>query len=190
MHAFDFVLLLFSFVFALALTHLLSRVGTLLLARKRTRFSALQTAVIVNAVVLLYVNWLALWYLHGIKDWDIASITVFFAFALSTFFFCAAAAPEVPAEGQVDLEAFYWDNYRLFYGFIFLQTVLAMLTNFVFLKTSDPSLFWKTNLGTLPFFLPVILAVFVSRRWAQWASAMGLLSLSVWWLITFSGDLS
>ena len=38
MGAFDHVMVLLSFVFALALTHLLSRVGSLMLARKRVRF--------------------------------------------------------------------------------------------------------------------------------------------------------
>jgi hypothetical protein len=189
MVAFDFVLLLLSFVFALALTHLLSRVGSLLLARKQTHFSALQTLVIVNAVVLTYVNWLALWYLRGIKEWDLPSITVFFAFALSTFFFCAAAAPDVTANEPADLEQFYWENYRLFYGFIVLQTVVALLTNFVFLKTPFPALFFWTNIDTLPFFLPPVLALTFSRRWAQWVAGLGLLALSVWWLITFSSTL-
>jgi hypothetical protein len=116
MRAFDHVLILYSFVFALALTHLLSRVGSLMLARKRVRFSALHAFMVVNAVVLVFVNWLALWFVHDVQEWDLFSITIYFLFALSTFFFCAAAAPEASFEGTVDLEAFYWENYRLFYG--------------------------------------------------------------------------
>ena len=189
MPAFDFVLLLLSFVFALALTHVLSRVGSLLLARKRTRFSALQSLVIMNAVVLVYVNWLALWLLRGIRDWDLLSITIFFVFAVCTYSFCVAAVPDVPTEGPVDLEQFYRENYRLFYGFIVLQDVAALLTNFVFLKTSDPTLFLRTNLDTLPFFLPPALAVAVAGRWAQWAAGLSLLGLSIWWLLTFSSTL-
>ena len=42
------------------------------------------------------------------------SIVIYFLFALASLFFCAAAAPEVPYEGTIDLEAFYWENYRLF----------------------------------------------------------------------------
>jgi hypothetical protein len=51
MGKFDFILLLLSFVFALALAHLLSRVGAMLLARERVRFSGLLTVAILNALV-------------------------------------------------------------------------------------------------------------------------------------------
>src|SRR5262249_3764530 len=115
MAAFDHILVLFSFVFALALTHLLSRVGALLLARRRVRFSALHTLVMLNAVGWVYANWLLLWDLHGIRNWDIVSITIWFAFAISNYFICVAAAPDVEPAGPIDMEQFYWDNRGLFY---------------------------------------------------------------------------
>jgi hypothetical protein len=149
MAAFDHILLLFSFVFALALTHLLSRVGTLLLARKRVKFSALHALEIINAVGWVYANWLLLWDLHGIKNWDLLSITIWFAFA----------------------------------------TALGIATNTVFLKTSDPSLFLKANVGTVPDFAPPILALVVSARWAQWVAGVAILVLTIWWMIAFSGNL-
>jgi hypothetical protein len=39
MHAFDFILVLFSFVYAAAVTHLLSTAGELIIAAKRIRLS-------------------------------------------------------------------------------------------------------------------------------------------------------
>src|SRR5581483_9228360 len=65
MGAFDHVLVLLSFVFALALTHLLSRVGGLVVARKRVRFSPLLALAIVNAVAFVFENWLMLWTVRG-----------------------------------------------------------------------------------------------------------------------------
>lgn len=188
MQPFEHVLTLYSFVFALALTHLLSRVGSLMLARKRVRFSGLQAFMVVNAIVLVFVNWLALWFVHDIQEWDLFSIAIYFLFALCSYFFCAAAAPEVPFEGTIDLEEFYWENYRLFYGLIALQTVVAMLTSIPLLK-SHWSLFLWTNIDSLPFFLPLLLAVLVRARAAQWMSATGFSALSLWWLITFNSSL-
>src|ERR1700688_4057774 len=172
MRPFDHVLILYSFVFALALTHLLSRVGSLMLARRRVRFSALQAFMVVNAIVVVFVNWLALWFVHNIPDWDLYSIAIYFLFALCSYFFCAAAAPEVPFEGTIDLEEFYWENYRLFYGLIALQTVVAMLTSVPLMK-SHWSLFLWTIIDSLPFFLPLILATLIRTRGAQWTSAIG-----------------
>jgi hypothetical protein len=93
MRPFDHVLILYSFVFALALTHLLSRVGSLMLARKRVRLSGLQAFMVVNAIVLVFVNWLALWFVHDIPEWNLFSIAIYFLFALCSYFFCAAAIP-------------------------------------------------------------------------------------------------
>ena len=39
MHAFDFILVLFSFVYAAAVTHVLSTAGEIIIASKRTRLS-------------------------------------------------------------------------------------------------------------------------------------------------------
>lgn len=188
MRPFDHVLLLYSFVFALALTHLLSRVGSLMLARKRVRLSGLQAFMVVNAIALVFVNWLALWFVHDIREWDLYSIAIYFLFALCSYFFCAAAAPEVPFEGTIDLEEFYWENYRLFYGLIVVQTVVAMLTSVPLLKPHRALFLW-TNIDSLPFFLPPILATLVRARWAQWTSALGSSALLLWWLITFNSTL-
>src|SRR5277367_3659009 len=103
MGAFDHVVLLLSFVYALALTHLLSRVGALVLARKRVKFSGLQALVIINAIVQVYLNWLALWDVRGVKDWDLLDITLLFAISLVNYFVCAAAAPEGELEGRIDM---------------------------------------------------------------------------------------
>ncbi len=189
MGAFDHILLLFSFVFALALTHLLSRVGALLLARKRVRFSALHTLEIVNAIGWVYANWLLLWDLHGIRNWDLVSVTIWFAFAVSNYFICVAAAPDIEPAGPIDMEKFYWDNRKLFYALMLLATVVAMATNVSFLKTSDPSLFLKANLDTAPNFIPPVLALAVSARWAQWVAGLAILGLTIWWLVGFSGSL-
>jgi hypothetical protein len=188
MRPFDHVLLLYSFVFALALTHLLSRVGSAMLARRRVRFSGLQAFMVVNAIMLVFVNWLALWFVHDIQVWDLYSIVIYFLFGLASYFFCAAAAPEVPFEGTIDLDEFYWENYRLFYGLIALQTVVAMLSSVPLLKPHW-SLFVWTNIDSLPFFLPLILATLVRARWAQWTSAAGFFTMSLWWLITFNSTM-
>jgi len=63
-----------------------------------------------------------------------------------------------------------------------------MLTSVPLLKTNW-SLFVWTNIDSLPFFIPPVLAITVRRAWAQWASALGFLALSSWWLITFNSSL-
>jgi hypothetical protein len=185
--AYDHIMVLLSFVYALAIAHLLSRVGALLLARKRVRFSGLQALAMFNAGSQPFLNWLVSRNTHGVAVWSLADITLSFLFAVTNFLVCAAAAPEMPAEGPVDLEAFYWENRRLFWGLLLLMFVAALAANLALLKMSEPNLFVQATLLTLPFFLPSLLAITVRARWAQWAAGLGLAALSIGWGIIFTG---
>jgi hypothetical protein len=188
MAAFDHVVLLFSFVFGLALAHLLSRLGSLTLARRRVRFSPLQGLMALNAVLTVFLNWLMLFDMHAVKDWDILTIAIWFAVALSNFFICAAAAPDPVEDKAIDLDVFYHDHYRLFYGMVLFSEALYIVANFDFIKV-DPNLMLQTQLATIPFFVPPVLAIAVPKRWAQWSAGLGLLALNIWWTLTFSSAL-
>ncbi len=190
MGSFDFVLILLSFVYALALGHLLSRVGGLLIARERVRFSGLLALAIVNAVAQVYIDWLAMWDYRGVGEWDLYTVTLFFASSLVLFLMCAAVSPETPPdEKPIDMEAFYWKNRRLFYGLYLILLLVFMAMSLVHLRTPNPELALQQGLGNLPYVLISLLAIFVSTRWAQWLAGIALLVLTIAWPILFSGVL-
>jgi len=54
MSAFEHVTTLLSFVYALALTHLLARIAELIVARERVKFSGLLAVGMADAVVLVF----------------------------------------------------------------------------------------------------------------------------------------
>src|SRR5581483_11957978 len=110
MSAFEHVTALFSFVYALALTHLLARIAELIVARERVRFSGLLAVGMANAVVLVFANWLSLW--------DLRSIVIQFLFAVVIFLICALVGPKVPEEDAIDLEDFFWRQRPYLYGAI------------------------------------------------------------------------
>jgi hypothetical protein len=99
---------LLSFVYALALTHLLARIAKLIVARDRVRFSGLLALGMVNAVILVFSNWLSIWDLRSLKSWDLLSITVQFLFAIVIFLICVLVGPKAHDEGTIDLEDFFW----------------------------------------------------------------------------------
>ncbi len=47
-----------------------------------------------------------------------------------------------------------------------------------------------TDLLTLPFFAPCLLALAVKARWAQWIASLALLALSIMWLVVFNSGLT
>ena len=60
MSAFEHVTALWSFVYALALTHLLARIAEFIVARDRVRFSGLLALGMDNAILLVFADWLSL----------------------------------------------------------------------------------------------------------------------------------
>jgi hypothetical protein len=190
MSAFEHVTALLSFVYALALTHLLARIAELIVARERVKFSGLLALGMVNAVLLVFVNWLALWDLRSVTNWDIASVAIQFLFAVSVYVVCALVGPKAPDDGVIDLEDFFWRQRTYFYGAIIVCLVLALLANLDFLKTPNTALLVKENLGTIALLIPAALGLLSRNRVVQWAAGFCFLALIVGFAIVFSGSLS
>jgi hypothetical protein len=189
MGAFDHVLVLLSFVYALALTHLLSRIGALILGRERVRFSGLLAICMAIAILMVFANWLSLWDLRGMHDWDLFSVTMQFAFAVAIYFVCALAAPEAGGEERIDMEAFYWRNRRLFYAVLLVCLFISLIINAEFLKTPNTALFVQENATVLPMIVAVGLPLTLQARWAQWLGGIGMIVLIVAFTVLFSSSL-
>src|SRR5215216_6900870 len=129
MTAFEHVTALFSFVYALALTHLLARI--------RVKFSGLLALGMINAIVVVFANWLSLWDLHVITSWNLASITVQFLFAVNVFLICVLVGPKAHEDGAFDLEDFFWRQRPYFYGALVVCAVLSLFANLEYLKTAN-----------------------------------------------------
>lgn len=190
MTAFEHVTALFSFVYALALTHLLARIAELIVARERVRFSGLLALGMTNAVLLVFANWLSIWDLRSIKNWDLASITIQFLFAISVFVTCVLVGPKAPEQDAIDLEDFFWRQRPYFYAAVVACVVLSLFANLAFLKTSNAALFIKENLTNLPMLIPTVVALVSRRRWIQWAAGLAFLAMMIGYTVAFCSTLS
>ena len=160
-----------------------------MLARERVRFSALLSVAAVNAVLFVFANWLSLWDLRSMRDWDLFSVTTQFLFAIGIYFVCILAAPEAPDEKPIDMEAFYWRNRRLFYGTLMYCVLLSMVINAEFLKTANASLFFEENAIVLPMMPAVALPLILRARWAQWTGGVTFLLMLITFTVLFSSTL-
>ena len=171
MAAFEHVITLVSFVYAFALTYLLARIVALFDVRVRVEFSGLHAFMVVNAVLLVFINWLALWPFHTVVVWDFASIADNFCLAIVVFFTCAIAAPRA-SEGPIDLEGYYQHACKPYYWLIIVGNAVAALGNLDFLKSTDPTQFWTWTVASIAVTIPPVLALVIAARWAQWAAAV------------------
>jgi len=186
--AFELVLVLLSFVYALALTHVLSRIGALVLAFNRVRFSGLLSLAMLNAIIQVFLGWLVLWDFRGVRQWDLLSIVGQFVLAIMTYFLCIFAAPE--RDGDVDMQALYALRRRPFYFAVLILYVFSLGANATLLKSPDPTLFLRMNEISLVSLMPIIIALCTPARWAQWVGGIGMLAFAIFFTVEFAGTLS
>jgi hypothetical protein len=189
MTAFEHIATLLSFVYALALAHLLSRAGELIIARERVKSSGLTTLGMVNVGLLVVFNWIDTWNLRSVSVWDIASIIIQLALATSIYLAGVLISPKPAEEGVLDMDAFFWKQRIYFYAAIVAVLVFSMLANMDFLKSADMGRFLRENAYTLIFFIPTIGAMIFSSRWVQWLAGLGFAAGCVGFAIFFDATL-
>ena len=128
---FEQITILLSFVFAIALTHLLSSTTGLILARDRVRFSGLLALWMLNALIGLVVNWLSIWQLHIVKQWTVADVLLQFAPALLQYFACSLVSIGAETSAAIDMPAFYARQRPAFTGAFAAMMVVNLLQNYV-----------------------------------------------------------
>ena len=190
MSAFNHVLTLVAFVFAVSLAQLLVRISALIAVRERVVFSGLSALAMGNAILLVYLNWLALWELRTAHDWNLLSISVMFLFSLSICFISTLAAPHATGSGPVDLDAFYWRQRRTYYWSWIACEILAIVGNLLFSNSPIAERLGTESLMSLAMFPPILLALFVPKRWAQWVGGAALFALDLTFLVVFERQLA
>jgi hypothetical protein len=185
MNAFSHVLTLVGFAFAFSLTQLLARVGALALARDRVKSPGLTSLGFLAAMLLVYVNWLSMWELRDGANWTLASITAIFLFTLAVCFVCMVTAPDARPEGAIDLDEFYWRHRKVFYWAWLICELLATITNIALLNSPSGGKLFRENMLNIAMFPPIILALSVRKRWAQWVGVIGLILAHIGFLFMF-----
>ncbi|HZC17951.1 MAG TPA: hypothetical protein VE309_14435 [Caulobacteraceae bacterium] len=186
---FDHVTLLLSFVYAIALTHLLSSATELVLARERVRFSALQAVWMLNALVGLLVNWLSLWGQNILKHWTIQDVLLWFLVAIVQYFTCSLVSIRPEPGEPIDMGAFFERQRRPIGGAFAALMAPAMIVNYVYRDATQglgPTAWITEDLLVLPMLVAALICGWARPRWLQWAAGLAMLALETWFLCTFA----
>ena len=186
---FDHVTLLLSFVFAIALTHLLSSTTELVLARDRVRFSGLHAVWMLNALVGLLVNWLSLWGQNGLKRWTVFDVLLWFAEAIVQYFACSLVSMRSEPGEPIDMEAFFQRQRPMIAAAFAALMVLSMTLNYVYRDATQglaPTAWITENILVSPMLIAAVIAGWARPRWLQWAAGLAMLALETWFLCTFA----
>lgn len=187
---FEHVTLLLSFVYAVALTHLLSTATELLIARQRVRLCGLYTAWLLIALLMLLVNWMSFWGLVAIKRWTVFEVLLQFLLAIIQYFTCSAfRIAEARGDECIDLRVIYQERRTLIAGAFLALGLLAAFQNWwdrnnVFgLKAAD----WiGEDLTVAPMIVGVIIAGWARPLWLQWVAAATMFASVAYFLATYA----
>ena len=186
---FEHVTILLSFVYAVALTHLLSSTTELVIARKRVRFSGLYALWVFNALLLLLTNWLSFWGLAGLRRWTVAEVVLQFACAIVQYFCCSTFRISEGRDEAVDLPELYKERRPVIFSAFLALCVIAAFQNWWDRNNYagfGPGDWIGEDLTIVPMAIAFVLAGWARPPWLQWTAAIAILGLSVFWLETYT----
>jgi hypothetical protein len=186
---FEQVTILLSFVYATALTHLLSSASELVLARSRVRISGLYILWMANALLILLVNWLGFWGLHGVRQWTVSLVLSQFLLAFVQYFTCSTLLIRPRDEERIDLVALFEERRDMVASAFAGLCVTAMAINYVdrniyFGQTPSNWIMPDITLGAaLPL---IVLAGWARARWARWLGGLAVFAAGIQFLVAYS----
>ncbi len=189
MGAFEHIILLLSFVYALAITHLLSCVAGFIRAGRRLRFSWFHAFWMVNALVVIITNWISFWDLRLLPSWSVGTIFFTFLLAFVNYLQAALVCPEHQSEGTIDLRAFHAQQGQRYIGAFAALCAVAVVGNFIYGSTYNVAEWSAQNLAVIPMLAVALVATIVRRRWVDIAAPIALAAIWVFIFVELQGAL-
>jgi hypothetical protein len=189
MGAFEHVISLLSFVYALAIAHLLTTAAKLLTNRGRVVFSWLHAFWMLNAMLVLVIDWISFWDMRTINTWSMTSIGLVLAASFADYLQAALVCPEIPAEGTIDLQAFHARQSRTYIGAFVGSAMMALISNIYYSGNFNVAEYAAQNVAVIPLLVVAIAAAVFRTRWVQIASPFFLTAIWVFYLVDLQGAL-
>jgi len=167
MTPFEFIILFFSFIYTLALTHLLFAWTRMIRHRRELIFSWPHMLWMLVALDNLAANWISLWDFRTGGALSLGTITAGFLFVIVNYFVCALVSPDFEGGETYDLKRFHEREGRTYIAATFVLIVASIVANF-FAGSALGVSNWSSENKLVLVDLPIILvALFVKRPWAQ-----------------------
>jgi hypothetical protein len=129
MKAFDFVIVFLSFIYALALSHMLQSTTAMIADRHKIRFSAPLLVWMIVAFILLAANWVSLWDFHSLQTIELWPLALLFLVIIVQYLICELISPKFKDDDDFDLVAFQDRRRTTYLGTFVSFFVLALIIN-------------------------------------------------------------
>lgn len=184
MKSFEFLILFFSFAFALALTHLLFAATRMIRHRRTLIFSWPHALWMATALMLLLGNWLSLFDFRAKESIDLPTVFMLFAVVIMLYFACALVSPDFEEGETYDMTAFHEREGRTYIGALLVLVLVSFAANID--ANHEGVAAWgaeNTLVGLM--IVPTVLALVTRNRFAQILCPLALLGLSLAFMVIF-----
>jgi hypothetical protein len=165
MSPFEFVCAFYSVVLGVAVAQLMTSVGRLLEVRDQVRTYWVHSLWVVIILLVDVNSWWAMWALRSAKSWSFVSFSLLVGMVASIYLVTVLLFPRVPESGgQIDLDAHYYKNRRVFFLANAAGWTLGVLCNLSFLPIRNwlnPGIIFPP----LVVFLSILAAITGNRRY-------------------------
>ena len=165
MSPFEFVCAFYSVVLGVAVAQLMTSVGRLIEVRDQVRTYWVQSLWVVIVLLVDVNSWWAMWELRNAKSWSVFSFLLLVGLVASIYLVTVLLFPRVPESGgQIDLDAHYYKNRRIFFLANAAEWTLGVLCNLTFL----PMRSWLNPAVIIPMlvvFLSILAGITGNRRY-------------------------
>ena len=189
MGPFEFIILFFSFIYTLALTHILFAATRMIRHRRVLVFSWEHALWMLSAFLLLVGNWISLWDMHGLETISLTMIAFGFVFTVLLYFVSALVAPDFDDGETYDMGAFHTREGPTYIAAILVTVVTSLLANFA-AGTAGIANWEAQNVEVIAMVPVVALPLFVRAKWVQIVAPAALVVLMVAYLVTYYPVLS
>lgn len=168
MNPFEFVILFFSFIYTLALTHLLFAWTRMIRHRRQLTFSWPHLLWMLAALISLADNWISLWDFRGEKSLALGPLAGVFLFVVIVYFQCALVSPDFEGGETYDMRRFHEREGPTYIAAMLAMGVASIAIN-QFAGMEMGVVNWLNENGLVfAMLVPPIAALTVKRPWMQW----------------------
>jgi hypothetical protein len=177
MSAFEHVMSLISFVFALAIAHLLTCAIGIFRARARVRFSFTHASWMIISLLQVTVWWLAFWDFRLMKSWDVGYVVFTLLAGILVYVYTGLVCPEVPKEGPLDLQEYHRTHGREYIAVYLALGVVGFVYGAIYGYFYNVPEQTAQNAVVAPMTLIALVALIFRNRTMQTVCAAAMLAL-------------
>jgi hypothetical protein len=170
MGPFEFIILFLSFIYTLALTHLLFAATRMIRHRRELVPSWPHSLWMLTALANLVANWISQWDFRQMEPLSLATIAAALVFAVINYFVCALVSPDFESGETYNMKEFHRQEGRTYISAVLVLVVCALAENFAAGEALGVHTWSEQNWVVAFMIVPPVLALSVKRAWAQVAA--------------------